>query len=383
MRMKPPMRKLFRVSHVWLGLVGGLFVCVMSISGAIVTLRPPLAEWLAPSRATQTCTGDSVDWARAEQQLAAFAKEPINRIYTFSDGDPRLHVRMRTSTDAIYDHVIYDACAGRVLGTINFKWMDWLVDLHHNLLAGKTGRRIAGVFGVALLLSALSGAVVWLLGRPNLRTAFQVRLSPARSWRDWHRALGLAAMIVLCLEAYTGLWLCFPDTMRTTLSMIAAVPTEVRAPREKADRASAPPASLASVMARALQAMPDGRVREVRLPEGFGNVQVRMWKPSDFRSLGNNVVTVSNITDRVVAIDLYDRKTTVQRFVQAMAGLHYGEWGGLAFRWLYFAAGMVTLLLFITGGIVWWGPRRTSRRAAVQSNGVDYSVPKIRQPMNT
>jgi uncharacterized iron-regulated membrane protein len=354
------MRKLFRISHLWLGLIGGLFICLMSVSGALVTLRPPLAEWMAPARASQACTG-GVDWNRTEQQLVAFANEPINRIYTFSGGDPRLHVRMRTSTDAIFDHVIYDTCANRVLGAINLKWMDWLVDFHHNLLAGRTGRNVAGVFGIALLLSAISGAFVWLFGRPDLRTAFRFR-APAGSSRDWHRAFGLSTMIVLSLEAFTGVWLCFPDTMRSVLSVVASVPKDARPPRPKKDGVSTPPVSLAAVMTSALRAMPDGRVQEVRLPEGYGNVQVRMWRPGDFRSLGNNVVTISNVTGRVVGVDSYAAKTAAQRFIQAMAGLHYGEWGGLTFRWLYFAAGMLTLLLFITGLMLWWKQRASSSR---------------------
>jgi len=307
MHMKSRLRKVSRVSHVWLGLVGGLFVCLMSVSGAVVTLRPPLAEWMSPSGASHARAG--VDWDRAEQQPVAFAHEPVNRIYTFSDGDPRIHVRMRTSTDAVFDHVVYDTCAGQVLGTINLKWMDWLVDLHHNLLAGKTGRNVAGVFGIALLLSAVSGAFVWLLGRPDIRAVFRFRSTRAGSPREWHRAIGLGAMIVLCLEAYTGLWLCFPDTMCSTLSLVASVPKDARPARPKTNGVSARPVSLAVVMTSALQAMLDGRVREVRLPEGYGNVQVRMWRPGDLRSLGNNVVTVSNVTGRVVGVDSYSTKT--------------------------------------------------------------------------
>jgi uncharacterized iron-regulated membrane protein len=106
-------------------------------------------------------------------------------------------------------------------------------------------------------------------------------------------------------------------------------------------------------MASAIAAVPDGRIREVRLPEDYGNVQIRMWRPGDFRSLGNNVVTVSNVTGRVIAVDLYAGKTGAQRYVQAMAGLHYAEWGGMAARWIYAVGGMATLLLFATGIMVW------------------------------
>jgi uncharacterized iron-regulated membrane protein len=180
---------------------------------------------MAPPTASPVGCGRPIDWARAEARIFSAAHEPINRVYAFDGADPRLHVRLMTATPAVFDHVIYDGCADQVLGTIHLQWMDWLVDLHHNLWSGHTGRQVAGVFGLALLLSAATGAIVWLCGRPDLRTAFRIQTSSSqRSRRDWHRAVGLASMLVLGLEASTGLWLCFPDTMRATLNAVVVDP---------------------------------------------------------------------------------------------------------------------------------------------------------------
>jgi uncharacterized iron-regulated membrane protein len=350
-------RRGLRLGHMWLGVVGGVFVCLMAVTGAIVTLRPPLAQWMAPASVSPRGCGRTVDWAQAEQRIHDFTDRPINRIYAFDNGDPRLHVRMATAMPAIYQHVIYDACAGRVLGTINLVWMDWLVDLHHNLLAGRTGRFWGGIIGVALLVSSVSGLLFWVLGRPRPLTAFRIR--PTKSAvgfsREWHRVVGLAVMCVPCLEAYTGLWLCFPNVMRATLPGLVDTAAP-RPERAKVDR-SRPPADLATVMASTREALPDGTVREVRLPDGYGNVQVRMWRVGDFRSLGNNVVTVSNATGRVLSVERYAAASTSERFVEAMSGLHYGEWGGLTFRLIYVAGGLATLVLFLTGLIVWNGTR--------------------------
>jgi uncharacterized iron-regulated membrane protein len=357
-------RRGLRFAHMWLGVIGGVFVCLMAVTGAVVTLRPPLAQWMAPATASPTGCGQAVDWAQAEQRIHDFTDRPINRIYAFDNGDPRFHLRMATATPAIYQHVIYDACAGRVLGTINLAWMDWLVDLHHNLLSGRTGRFWGGIIGVALLVSSVSGLLYWILGRPRPLTAFRVR--PTKSGlgfsREWHRVIGLGVMSVLCLEAYTGLWLCFPAVMRATLPGLIEAAQAPRPGRAKPDP-SRPPADLATVMASAREALPDGAVREVRLPDGYGNVQVRMWRVGDFRSLGNNVVTVSNTTGRVVGVERYAEASGSKRFVEAMSGLHYGEWSGLPFRMIYVVAGLATLLLFVTGLVVWKGTRAPMRMA--------------------
>jgi uncharacterized iron-regulated membrane protein len=112
-------------------------------------------------------------------------------------------------------------------------------------------------------------------------------------------------------------------------------------------------------------AIPGGVIREIRLPEGYGNVQVRMWLDGDFRSLGNNVATVDRASGDVVATDLYATKPASLRFIQAMAGLHYGEWGGLLYRTLYGVAGVVAALLFATGVLIWWLPKRRAAKRPV------------------
>ena len=233
------------------------------------------------------------------------------------------------------------------------------------------------------MLSGLSGLIVWLLSRPNLRSVVAIRFRLSRRTpREVHRALGLVAACLLVLEAFTGLWLCFPENMRGVLTTIAPVPEDVRPvrpPRQAGSPAMAgqktfvkpvAPVSFAALMAAAHDAMPDGFVREIRMPEGNSPVQIRMWRPGDFRSLGNNVVYVSRSRGQIVALDRYSDRSTSNRFVQSMAGLHYDEWGGMCFRLLSALAGILTPVLFMTGILIWWFSRRRNaapitRRAAV------------------
>lgn len=359
--MKTSLRKVARWSHTWLGLVAGLFICLMGFTGGLVGLRPQLASLLSPA-APNSAPCVAPDWNRAAADIEAFDHSEINRIYGPYGSDTRYHIRMATGSPILFHHVIYDACAGRVLGSINFAWMDWTVDLHHNLLSGKTGRLWTGAIGIVMLISGVSGLLVWLLARPNLATAFKIQLSwSRRTPRELHRALGIFAAILLTLEASTGLWLAFPQTMRGALTAVAGPIEDVRPARGARDKSSAGHATLADLMAAAHAAIPDGFVREIRMPEGTGNAAIRMWRAGDFRIPGNNVVYVSGSTGRVTGVDRYAERSGSSRFVQAMAGLHYDEWGGLTFRVLCCVAGLVTPLLFISGIFLWWyaRPRKT------------------------
>jgi uncharacterized iron-regulated membrane protein len=372
--IKSSLRKPLAWIHLWLGIIAGIFFCLMGVTGTIVTFRPQIASYISP-RADSVAACKPAHWNRAQQEIEEASKSRINRIYFPAGDDPRYHFRMATDENAIYRHVIYDACSGRVLGAANLQWMDWVVDLHHNLLAGKTGRQYAGVIGIALLLSGAVGILIWLLSRPDLKRAFRLRRGvPLRATSfDLHRSVGLAASCLLLLQAFTGLWLCYSQTMRKGLSWFVAVPPDIRAPRFSRVKGQ-PPARLNDLIDAAQRAVPDGTIREIRMPEGNGNAQIRMWRPGDFRSLGNNVVSLDGGTAEVLALDLYSAQPGSKRFIQAMAGLHYGEWGGITFRTIYGLAGLATLPLFLTGFLYWClGWRRAP--AVVHRGTPDSAVP--------
>src|SRR5262249_41438565 len=140
-----------------------------------VTFRPQIAAIRSPRPPPTAQCVAGVDWNQAQRQIESSVNSKINRVYFPEKGDSRYHFRMLTDTNAIYRHVIYDACAGRVLGTANLEWLDWIVDLHHNVWTGKTGRHIVGLMGIAMFLSSGGGLVLWLLSRPNLKRAFRIR----------------------------------------------------------------------------------------------------------------------------------------------------------------------------------------------------------------
>jgi uncharacterized iron-regulated membrane protein len=355
-------RKALSWSHRWLGFIAGVFFCTLAATGGLVAFRPQIASQLSPVAPSDVTCVSVVDWNRAEREIEQFAGSKINRIYAPTAPDTRYRFRMMTDEDAIFGHVIYDGCSAKVLGTASLGWMDWMVDFHHNLRAGRTGRIWGGWIGVALLASGIGGLLIWLLSNPNLRRLLRIR-SSALMPRDLHALFGVSAGCLLIIGSFTGLWLCFPQPMRAVLNVFAPLPADVRLPRPAKPAGDPALAGLGDIIACAQRAIPDGEWREIRMPEGYGNVQVRMRRQGDFRSLGNNVVTVDRSSAVAIATDLYSAKSPANHFVQAMAGLHYGEWGGLTFRSIYGLSGLVSALLFATGILLWWLPKRRAAAA--------------------
>ena len=393
-------RRALRWAHVWLGLGGSALILVMGLTGGIATLRPQAGTLLSPpagggispetardlaARANRTllpkspappdarparCAA-SIDWNQAERDLQSVAGGAINRVY-FPDsavtGEFRVQFRMAGDGGKVFKHAIYDACAGKVLGLENLTWMDWIVDLHHNLrLSEATGRWVVGVAGVATLISAITGLLYWLLGsgtwkaRVNRLLGLRPGQSGFKTTLDLHRLFGLAACFLLALGSFTGLCVTFPQNTRTAITWMSGVAIagrgDVRSQRPKSKSA---PAGLNELILAAKGAVPNGTLREIRFPDGGGPIQIRMHLPGDFRSTGNNVVSLDR-TAKVTGVDLYAGKPFANRFYQSMAALHFGEWGEPSYRGLYASSGFAAALLAITGVFLWWIPRRHRR----------------------
>src|ERR1700690_2720363 len=97
-------------SHQWLGLAWGLFFSILAFTGGIVTFRPQIASLLSPAAPSTSACVAHVNWTQAATDVESYVHSTINRIYAPTAPDTRYRFRMTTDRDAIFSHVIYDAC---------------------------------------------------------------------------------------------------------------------------------------------------------------------------------------------------------------------------------------------------------------------------------
>lgn len=90
--------------------------------------------------------------------------------------------------------------------------VEWLVDLHANLLLGATGRTINGIGALCLTLLCLTGAVLWWPGIAHWRRSLGVnwKLSSARVNWDLHNALGFWFLLLVLVWGISGTYFAFP-----------------------------------------------------------------------------------------------------------------------------------------------------------------------------
>jgi uncharacterized iron-regulated membrane protein len=91
--------------------------------------------------------------------------------------------------------------------------IEWLVNLHENLLSGSTGRLVNGIGAVCLMSLCLTGAIIWWPGIRNWRRSLTVnwRAHFARISWDLHSALGFWCFSFILVWGISGTYFSFPQ----------------------------------------------------------------------------------------------------------------------------------------------------------------------------
>lgn len=374
-------RAALRAIHLWLGLTVGLLFAVLGLTGSALVFYVEIDAWLNPS-ASEAVSTPAPDWSSAawDRSLATVERtwpgrqgqwrfeatgrqEPIPaRYYSEAGGHARSQMVWLSADGA---QVLRQDQWGEYL-------MTWIYDLHMNLLAGDTGKQVAGWSGIGMVLLLVTGlAAWWPRGSWRKAVAFKRHAVPLRRLRDWHKLSGLWSLLLLLLFAATGVMLALPRerdwALTRVVGQVDAAPTPV----------SASPPGRRIPIARALdaarRALPDARLAWIEVPgKPDGVFRIRVQVPGDpSRRFPRSYVFVDQRSGQVLAVIDARRAGGATTVANWLHPLHDASIGGTATRVLAFVAGFVPAVLFVTGLLHW----RRRRSARAQSSSSFQGIP--------
>lgn len=361
------MRRFLRQAHLWTGLVAGLVIVALGLSGSALVFRADLErfaarDWLDPApRGAPRPLDELVAAARAVDPARAVARLhwPVGprgtlEVVTQVPG-------ARNLVEARLASVYVDPASAAVLGVRDRAggtiW--WTQELHYSLFGGERGLFINGGFAVALLLLALSGPVLWWPGWKRRRDALRLRRRPAAAfWRDLHAVGGAAACIALALLAVTAMYYTYRSTATGLITAIAG-DEPLRPPAVAATDGE--PASLEALLAAARAAFPEARIDEFRPPRGPAGAASASFRLPDDAAPGRNRLYLHPVTAEILRVDIHRELPRSSRWMGSIGPLHFGTFAGRISQWAWFVAGLAPALLFASGAWLWW--RRRPRHA--------------------
>ncbi|MCC7319637.1 MAG: PepSY domain-containing protein [Rubellimicrobium sp.] len=321
---------MFRHLHRWPGLVAGILLIVLALSGAALSVFPATERLGTPQAAAEQSVADLAGRIAAlHPGLEQIRRAPSGRItaWWFADG------RARSA-------VVDPATGGDAAPADPAPAERWLTNLHRSLFLGDAGRLAAAAGAMALLVLALSGAA--LVAR---RTG---------GWRRWlsrlrgplagriHVELARIAVPGLLLSSATALWM-----SASTFELLPDAPARATFPAATSGITGLPLSAMP-----ALQGITVADLRSMSLadPQDAGDAHLlRTAQGGGYLDQG---------TGEVLA---WQDSGFWQRVSDLVLMLHTGQ--GLATLGLVLGLAALSVPAMAgTGLMLWWGARRMRPR---------------------
>ena len=240
--------------------------------------------------------------------------------------------------------------------------MDIILTLHKDMFTGLPGELFLGAMGILLVVSIVSGVVVYapFMRRIDFGT-IRHRSSPRVTWLDLHNLLGMATVLWLLVVAVTGTinTLAIPlfDMWRAQTLPVLLKPYQ--------GRPVAKPPSIDAAIERVRAYLPDARITSVTMPTAarFGSPQhLVVW------TKGNSPLTARLLTPVLVNADASLAIEAPQvpwylRFLQVSRPLHFGDYGGLPLKIIWALLDLLAIIVLVSGIYLWFAKSRFSSRA--------------------
>lgn len=274
-------RSLFFWCHLAAGVVAGVVIFIMSLTGALLTYERQLIEW-SDRAYRSTPSTDAAQRLPVETLLQRLSEQrPDAPTAITVRSDPAAPVAVAFGQATVYQ----DAFSGRIIGAPSTDVRRLMSQLRawHRWLAldgeGRAiGRAISGWSNVVFLFIVLSGIYLWLPRKwtwQHVRAAILFRGGLSGKARDfnWHNVIGIWSAVPLALIVATAAPISFPWANALVYRIAGEAPPapQTAALRDGAGRPERRPAQrvhtegLNALWTRAEQQEPDWRSINLRL----------------------------------------------------------------------------------------------------------------------
>lgn len=341
--------KLVFAVHGWLGLSLGLPLFVICFSGTIAVVSHEI-DWLINPAIRAAGPASPVDWqAGYESVRAAYPGRPIRSAWApvgegfaleFWVGSPNGNFR-----------VYVEPTTGEILGTGTwFNTQRFFRDFHRRFFWGSAwGITLVSAFAIPLLISVITGLIFykrWWAKLLTLRFHKGLRVFAA----DSHRLTGAWSFVFALIIAVTGLWYLVEKPSLRSVREHVNRPDRIGREEISALGSVATPLPLSELIGRAQSASPDFEVKAISFPARAGQPihfdgQAAAWLVRDRA----NRILLDPFSGRVLGLNRGEEAHPVIRWSDTADLLHFGTFGGLAVKLVWFAFGLFLSILMPTG----------------------------------
>lgn len=336
--------------HSFAGLLSGLFILLMSLSGAALVFheeldqQPGIRSWPLKNLSVDSCYQAIQKYYPHAQvsncTLAETNTIPVSFIIydsSYKGGTRPMEVFLHPQTGQI----VKTRGGG---GDMQHNFMSWLSKFHNSFHLGKTGEWLLGFFALVFLLSIITGLILF---RKNVLAVLLFRRE-VYSRNNLHQLIGVYALIFNLVIAVTGFWMQryvfkkdFYSSYNYTPVLKPSPPLLFSFDSAFSALQTKHPGFTASVIYFAQSKKGQMAVYGSRSINSF--IHSRKFADAVFLD-SSGAVANTRFVNEISAGDRYD-------IINSQ--VHMGKYGGMPVKIIYFLFGLAGSLLSITGFLLW------------------------------
>jgi uncharacterized iron-regulated membrane protein len=388
-------RNIFDQIHLYAGLVSGLVVIGVCLSGTIYVYNTEIREFMDSELYFVEEVGDRMSADELKSALEESSESNVVALMWNEDSDRSVQFTLKKEGEEGRGNTYYvNPYTAEILGnssdgTQTAEFMSYLFSLHRWLLLDRIetpilesmgnrdlGRIINGVATLLFLLGVITGIVIWVPNKvKNWKQGLKVKWSG--NWKrvnhDLHNSLAFYSLIFLFIMSVTGPFWSYgwyrEGWQKTWDTYQAPAPQGENAAKPKSEAKPELAAhieegnlavlSLENIFAKTNAELPYAGNIRVSLPSKASDpVSVSKYRTGFFARSGSDQLTLSSVDLSVTEANLFSDLPFRQQIGRSVKSLHVGDIFGQFSKFLWFVACLIATLLPITGTLIWWNKRK-------------------------
>ncbi|MBB6329631.1 putative iron-regulated membrane protein [Chryseobacterium sediminis] len=375
--------------HLWLGLVSGIIVLTVTLSGTVFVFCDEIID-LCGGNAKYVQAPVNAKKMTPEALLVQFHQQVPDRkafyFDTYKEADRSFRVASATKPPkdkntaekpkkkgrgprGVFAYHYLNPYTGKVIGsTKSYEFFYVVAHIHAQLLAGKFGKTVVGVASIIFFIQLIGGLILWWPKKWNKTTrttAFKIK--SGTKWRrknyDFHNVFGFYSLLPAVFITITGLIMAYEVlTNLTQQAFGGAVDAHTIAEKYEPKFDSEKKAlSYSDFVDRKFREFPEAKQFRMSIPRN-DSATVYHVVAAQFIGLKSLVNGKSMETNKYTGKEIdYPKEVQMHEVIEHMNfDLHVGYWGGMFGKIFTFIIGIICTSLPITGFLIWWGRRNKS-----------------------
>ncbi|WP_288427816.1 PepSY-associated TM helix domain-containing protein [uncultured Spirosoma sp.] len=371
------MKKVAIQLHLWLGLISGLVVFIVALTGSLLVFREELEPLTDPRffMVSPPAAGhqQSLD-ALVETISTTFPDKKISRVIRESAADRAVVVELKQSKKAKdILAVALNPYTGEIVATRQEQdaFFPTVLRLHRYLCLGETGKVITGISCSLFLIIMLTGLVLWWPNRKKRSQRFRIKWNASAKRLTWdvHAVVGFYVLPFIFLVAATGLIWSYKWVNNLLFLAFDGKPQVKReAPVNLSATGTVTMGRLERVYVQTNQRLPHPGRFTLIFPE-TDSLSLTVSKVDETAAVSNvvDMLYFDYRTGQSTGQQLYSETTRGFKVRRLIFPIHTGSLLGWPTKLIALLVALLTTTLPLTGFCIWWGKRNKPKRVVRRS----------------